>query len=157
MSQVPVFYLVYASAAKELYSQVELLEILEKFRTNNFKTDITGLLLYYEGNFFHIVEGEEPLVEQLFEAHVLSDRRLCQVLKLLTGYESHRSFPDWSMGFQRAERTIVPNDFLPNFNELLESRSAPESIYPDIHEPLLTLLHGFYRSSGFSHDRAQSF
>lgn len=152
MRQGSIFYLVYASAARELCSEEELFGILEKFRTSTAKAGITGLLLYYEGNFLHILEGKEEAVEQLFTEHILADRRHCQVSKLTSGYVSRRSFADWSMSFRRSEKTIHRNNLFPNFSDLLESRSSPESIFPNIHQPLLALIHGFYLSSGFDHD-----
>lgn len=45
--------------------QVE--ELLEVCSTNNSSSGIKGLLLYSEGNFFQIIEGEKVFILDLFE------------------------------------------------------------------------------------------
>jgi hypothetical protein len=37
----------------------ELLTLLAQSRKNNLPTDITGMLMYMEGCFFQVLEGEE--------------------------------------------------------------------------------------------------
>jgi hypothetical protein len=145
----PVFYLVFVSAATELCTDDELVSLLETCRANNIKRGITGLLLYYEGSFLEIIEGPQKTIEWLFNEKVSHDRRHHCVVKLLTGTEDHRSFPDWSMGFKRITKEIIQEQ-IPNFNSILESHSNPEKVFPDIYTPLLIFLRSFYRSSGYS-------
>lgn len=46
---------------------LEIEELLEYCRDKNSALDIKGLLLYSEGNFFQILEGDKKLVLGLFE------------------------------------------------------------------------------------------
>lgn len=49
----------YVSTAKKSLSETEIRQILNDSENNNNKQNITGLLLYSEGNFFQIIEGDQ--------------------------------------------------------------------------------------------------
>lgn len=61
------FRLVYVSAASRLLSQSELVALLAESREHNSRQGITGLLLYRDGDFMQLLDGEELAVRQLFE------------------------------------------------------------------------------------------
>ena len=61
-----VYYLVYISSATWLMSDEELAALLMECRTNNERLQVTGMLLYKEGNFIQVLEGEQETVEQLY-------------------------------------------------------------------------------------------
>jgi len=145
----PIFFLTFVSAATELCTDEELVRLLDTCRRNNSKRGITGLLLYHEGSFIEIIEGPQNTIEWLFINKILHDKRHHQVIKLISGIAPHRSFPDWSMGFERVDRKCM-DERLPNFNTILESHSNPEVTFSDIYAPLLVFLQSFYRSSGYS-------
>jgi hypothetical protein len=46
-----MFHIVYASSALQLFTKPELQTLLEKARQNNAKLNVTGMLLYKDGNF----------------------------------------------------------------------------------------------------------
>ena len=56
------------------------------------------MLLYQEGNFMQMLEGEKQVVLELYDT-IMSDNRHKGVLKMLTGDIQERNFKDWSMGF----------------------------------------------------------
>lgn len=92
-------YLVYISAAAYLMDDEDLTEILEVSRRNNTKLDVTGLLLYHDGNFIQVLEGEKDVIKGLYET-ITIDNRHAYVFKMLEGSLEKRNFPDWSMGFK---------------------------------------------------------
>lgn len=100
-----MFRLVYVSSAAEPFSQNELLDLLTKARAKNHRLDVTGMLLYKDGNFMQVLEGEETVVRGLFES-IERDARHFGVIVLLEEFvqeESEiegRAFADWSMGFR---------------------------------------------------------
>lgn len=58
-----MIYLVYVSSAVKLFSSAELQQLLRGARENNSSRDITGMLLYKDGNFMQVLEGEkEPVL-----------------------------------------------------------------------------------------------
>ena len=89
--------LTYISKFSHSLSRQEIEEIGIVSQRNNQRLNITGVLLTYQGIFFQILEGEEDLIESLYEK-ILKDPRHHDILCLKN--EEHitsRSFPDWSM------------------------------------------------------------
>ena len=95
-------YLVYISAAVYPFSEAELLELLNVSRRNNALLDITGMLLYKDGRFMQLLEGEKDAALAL-TAKVARDPRHRRLTVLLEGDRPRREFPDWSLGFQRLD------------------------------------------------------
>lgn len=94
-------YLVYISTATHLLNQDELLDILEISRKNNEKNNLTGMLLYGEGVFIQVLEGDEEALAQTY-ASIENDERHHSIIKMTEGYITERNFPDWRMGFRAA-------------------------------------------------------
>jgi hypothetical protein len=92
-----MFFLVYVSTSVGLFSPAELTDILEKARVNNARLDITGMLLYKDGNLMQVLEGEEQAVRALY-AKIATDPRHRGLMVILQGSQQERQFPDWSMG-----------------------------------------------------------
>lgn len=111
-----MFFIIYASSAAQTFTRSELLALLAKARETNTRLGITGILLYKDGNFIQVLEGEEAVVRTLY-AKITNDRRHSGIIKLLQGNEPERQFPDWSMGF----RNLKDPDVLatPGYNEFL--------------------------------------
>lgn len=79
-------------------SHEELKNLLIQSREKNKTLDITGMLLYREGTFMQIIEGEKKNVVELYDT-ILRDERHHGILEVLTGEITERNFEDWSMGF----------------------------------------------------------
>jgi hypothetical protein len=97
-----MFHLVYASTATKPFSVGELLEVLHQARKNNADIGVTGLLLYKDGAFMQVLEGEEDAVQSLY-AEILRDGRHCDVRTLVAMPVGERQFPNWSMGFKNLD------------------------------------------------------
>ena len=93
------FQLVYVSSATELSAKEELIALLEESRRKNALASISGLLLYHDGNFMQLLEGEEGQVRATY-ARILRDPRHGGCMALIKGPVAERTFPDWSMGFR---------------------------------------------------------
>ena len=94
-----LFSLTYVSSAVELFSKSELERLLTVSRENNAKRGVTGMLLYKEGNFMQVLEGDEREVRTLYKK-ISADARHQNDIVLLQGPVAERQFPDWSMGFR---------------------------------------------------------
>lgn len=107
--------LVYVSSAIELFSNEALLELLRKSREKNRQLDITGLLLYKEGNFIQVLEGPDEVVQNLY-AVISKDSRHTGLITLSKTEITEREFGDWAMGFRNmtkiAEREAGLSSFL---------------------------------------------
>jgi hypothetical protein len=95
-----MYYLVYLSAARELFSDLQLEDILIRSRRNNSKNNITGVLLYHDGSILQVLEGEKEKVEELY-IRLLRDDRHRQVVQIMEGETTQRYFSDWSMCFRK--------------------------------------------------------
>lgn len=77
---------------------VDLEDILQRSRTNNIEAGITGALMFNNGCFAQILEGELAALEQTFE-RIQQDARHSDVSLLALEPIDRRSFPNWAMGF----------------------------------------------------------
>jgi acylphosphatase len=82
--------------------QSELAALLTQSRKNNSESDITGVLMYADGTFIQVLEGEKKAVEHLFEI-IQRDPRHKNVIEIVSGEEEKRTFPDWLMAFLTPE------------------------------------------------------
>ncbi|MCK6614265.1 MAG: BLUF domain-containing protein [Ignavibacteriales bacterium] len=112
------YFLVYVSSATVPFAQKDLEDLLEVSRRNNKKLNISGILLYKDGNFMQMLEGEEEAVKQLYDKISL-DIRHGGTIVILDGYEEERQFADWSMGFRSLNSPEVLA--LPGYNKFLNT------------------------------------
>jgi hypothetical protein len=101
-----MFQLVYASTAAKRFTDGELFDMLTAFREKNVRLGVTGLLLYKDGSFMQVLEGEEAIVRDLYDS-ICADKRHHEVNVLLKITVQQRQFPDWSMGFRQLETAWV--------------------------------------------------
>lgn len=94
-------YLIYLSTSVQLLSDQEIHALLEKARARNASNNITGVLLYHEGNFIQLLEGDTKDVDSTYEriGHDPSHKNLIVIAE---GDLDQRNFGTWTMGFQKA-------------------------------------------------------
>jgi hypothetical protein len=80
--------------------------------------DITGMLLYKDGNFMQALEGEKETGRTLY-AKIGRDSRHRGLLTLLPGPLVARQFPDWLMGFRDLNAADVLS--MPGYSEFLNT------------------------------------
>ena len=94
-----MYYLIYVSYATEPFSQTQLEELLQNCIKNNAKQQITGMLLYVNGKFIQVLEGEQEVVESVYKK-IQQDKRHHKVRVIVEGKIARRNFPNWSMSFK---------------------------------------------------------
>ena len=109
--------LIYGSAATNPMSETELLEILEVSRRNNQQHDITGMLLYSDGNFIQVLEGEEAIVTQVF-TKIQKDPRHQGIMVYVKHPIDKRQFANWEMGFVNVQKVDVSR--IPGYSNYLK-------------------------------------
>jgi Sensors of blue-light using FAD len=92
--------LLYASNTACDIALGDLDDILTASRHNNALMGLTGLLLFIDGGFLQILEGEERPIRELY-TRITGDRRHHSPRLMLDREVPTRAFPDWSMGFER--------------------------------------------------------
>ena len=111
-----MYHLIYVSSAVNLFTDEQLKQLLEVSRTNNGKRNITGMLLYLDGNFIQVLEGEQTAVIETHQ-RIARDPRHKGLMTLLQGNIPEREFSDWSMGFRNVESN--DGDSLPGYTDFL--------------------------------------
>jgi len=129
--------LLYASNTSLDVSDAVLDDILASSRTNNVKAGITGILLYIEGGFMQVLEGEANAVTETF-ARISRDRRHWNA-NVLLDRNVPRAFGDWSMGFTRLGKDADPGMFA------LTEDAIFGRLKPGAPAEIVTLLRTFYR------------
>lgn len=94
-----VFQLIYCSEATSPFSREQLVALLQKSRSNNASLALSGLLLYANGSFLQVLEGEESLVESRMR-RIAQDSRHRNIVYLQRKSVPQRSFQEWAMGFR---------------------------------------------------------
>jgi len=89
-------------------THVDLDHILASARRRNVAVNITGVLLYYRGEFVQILEGETESVFNMYEKFIGTDPRHTALNNVYQNTISHRSFSEWSMGFVGAAEIESP-------------------------------------------------
>jgi hypothetical protein len=79
-------------------SLAELTKLLEVSRERNAKLGVTGALIFNQGLFAQILEGDEAAVLDIFESIKRDPRHTDIVLWPFQSYEERR-FKSWSMAF----------------------------------------------------------
>ena len=118
-----LFHLIYVSTATESMSGNDLSQLLSQSRTNNEANRITGMLLYRNGHFMQVLEGEEAKVLEAF-ARIERDSRHKKTDVLRAELIQHRDFPDWTMGFK--DMSAIDPATAPAFTRFLDSDFKPE-------------------------------
>jgi hypothetical protein len=92
-------YIVYMSTSVRLLSDTELNALLQQCRENNQEHNLTGMLLYSDGTFVQVLEGDSERVDDTY-AKIMEDDRHKNIIKLDEGKLDKRLFPEWNMGFR---------------------------------------------------------
>ena len=134
-----LYQLVYLSSATAKFSQDELMALLEHSRQKNFIAGLSGILLYHDGNFMQLLEGEESTVKAVYEL-IARDPRHRGCMTLISGAITDRLFPDWTMAFRDFASAEVKA--MPGYNTFL-NRDGGENNFPREPAHALTLLRTF--------------
>ncbi|WBA42488.1 BLUF domain-containing protein [Hymenobacter canadensis] len=100
-------HIIYLSSATKPMSGDDLTKLLGQCRQNNEQLGITGALVYGGGQFMQIMEGDEAIVQALYDK-VENDPRHTGVMKLADKDIPHRSFGSWSMAFDTVAADALP-------------------------------------------------
>lgn len=93
-----LIHLIYVSKSSNAFSSSDIIDLLSKSRDRNRQLNVTGMLLYEQGSFFQVLEGEEDVVNNLF-ATICNDPRHTSIVKIISEAIFKRDFVDWSMGY----------------------------------------------------------
>ena len=113
--------IVYVSSETQKFSAAQLVELLELSRQRNHDNGITGVLLYLNGNFIQLLEGEKEAIHSTF-VRIEADERHRGVNTLWDAACEQRDFPDWSMGFETLEGPSATG--IPGYSDFLSAGTS---------------------------------
>lgn len=116
-----MYYLIYRSIATDPPDDASLLKLLNLAREANAERDITGMLLYQNGRYMQMLEGEEENVRALFDI-IARDSRHKTVKIVASGPTAKRHFSDWSMGFRNMDQVSG----LPDYDTYINAQLAQD-------------------------------
>jgi hypothetical protein len=125
-------------------STSEIEALLAVSRRNNRRDGVGGLLMYNEGSFLQVLEGEEEKVEACL-ARIANDATHKRMLRLFQGSVADRLFPEWSMGFAR------PDDLDARFEGSLTALQGIAEELPRLHaldRRVATVIGSFFITQG---------
>lgn len=113
----------YVSTVHPQASNYDIAKLMDFIKTNNNILNITGILIYSDGNFFQILEGEKFLIKMLFDK-IKKDVRHYNIIKMLDKEIKVNSFSEYNSSF-----TVISDHY--NHKELQlflkkERRNNPE-------------------------------
>ena len=141
VSTKDLFQLMYISSGTRSHGDQVLEDILATARRENARLDISGLLLYLDGNFLQVLEGREADVRRLYAA-IEKDTRHRGLVVLHAEPAKERVFAGWSMGYYRPDRNPDTESL---FN--LTRDSFRERVPPDTPAKILVFLKTFYQTN----------
>jgi hypothetical protein len=107
-----------------VFSPADLATLLAECRDKNSKAGLTGMLLYSDGTFFQVLEGDRPVVEALFEK-LGKDKRHERVTKIILEPIEERAFAQWTMGYSNISKEELED--IPGLNDFFaQGRSYME-------------------------------
>lgn len=92
----------YVSNAEENLSSEEIEALLNRSQEKNNTAGIKGLLLYAEGNFFQILEGEKNLVLEVFDK-IREDSRHYGIIQVIGRDFERDSYDSYKVDFLTAD------------------------------------------------------
>lgn len=92
------YTLCYVSSCNDDLSARDLEQLFHVNKRNNIVLNISGILVYNNGNFLQILEGEEQKIINLYKK-IKVDKRHSSIIELISIPKSERIFDDYEFGF----------------------------------------------------------
>ncbi|GAA4277204.1 BLUF domain-containing protein [Aquimarina mytili] len=88
----------YVSTSNPNVSDIDITQLMDYVKTQNCLLNITGILIYSDGNFLQVLEGAKEVITTLFEK-IKKDPRHYNIIKMLDKEISDTSFSDYHSSF----------------------------------------------------------
>jgi len=134
-----LIHIVYVSIASKDLNEIDLELLLKDIRSKNKEKKITGLLLYNNGSFIQVIEGEKETIQSVFSI-IKNDLRHSNVVKLHEDNIEKRAFPDWCMGFRKISTKSASK--IPGFSNYMHTEH-PDEVLKGSTKEVMDLLNSF--------------
>ncbi len=110
---------------------------MDHVNVHNNTIGLTGILIYSEGNFFQVLEGEEEIVKRMFE-RIKKDSRHYNIIKMLDKEMNDNSFSEYHSSF-----TVISDHY--GQTELQEFLNKEKHNNPEHYKSILYLTQKFMK------------
>ena len=93
----------YVSTARKGLLDSDIEDLMNYIKLRNDFLDITGILIYSEGNFFQILEGQKDVISLVFEK-IKRDTRHYNIIKMLDKEINRKTFSEFNFSY-----TVISN------------------------------------------------
>jgi hypothetical protein len=100
--------LVYVSSATRELNEVALRQLHETSQRHNVVQEITGMLLYSQGSFMQVLEGQASAVAETM-TRIAADSRHHGITTISEQSKKAREFGSWAMGFRSLNARDAPS------------------------------------------------
>ena len=118
-------------------SNVDIKHLMDYVKTQNNQLGITGILIYAEGNFFQILEGEQDAILSLFKK-IKKDPRHYNIIKMLDKEIYNNAFSEYHSSF-----TVIADQY--SHDELHQFLKKEESSNPEHFKSISYLTQKFMK------------
>ncbi|MEG9327513.1 Sensors of blue-light using FAD [Salinimicrobium catena] len=125
----------YISTATKDFTETGIRELLNKWKEKNNRLNIKGLLLYSQGHFFQVLEGEKTTVMELFNS-ITTDSRHTGIIQIMGKDITRGSFDDY-----RVEHLKEGNFSRPKI--ISEYCESVKGMDPETQQQIKTMLQSF--------------
>lgn len=125
----------YVSTASEKLTDIEIEKVLDFSKNWNNDHNITGILLFSEGNFFQVLEDEKTILQDLFE-RISDDSRHFNVIRIFGKEIDDANFEGYSANFISIDSQFRKEDFGRYLNQV-------DSLNPAIRTSVQYILKNF--------------
>jgi DNA polymerase II small subunit/DNA polymerase delta subunit B len=107
----------YISTATQPMTTEQLIALLQQSFNNNTASGVTGMMLYGNATFLQALEGEEKVVDALYDK-ISKDKRHSNIIFLHRKAIERRQYDDWTMAFKRvSDKELQGIEGLRDFTE----------------------------------------
>jgi len=128
------------STSVNLMSDAELKILLRQSQQNNTVSKLSGMLLYCEGTFVQVLEGDREHLHNTY-VKIVGDPRHKGIIRLAGGEIAERIFPHWTMGFK-----TLSKDQFSEFDAYINP-SGLSTLKGDSIHPTITILKAFAQNN----------
>jgi len=107
----------YVSTVNSALPETEIQEVLDLSKKWNNDNNITGVLLYSQGNFFQVLEGEEQLLKNLYEK-IKADERHHNIITIFQKQIPDIQFDGYETNFISLDDRFQPKNIAAYTNQV---------------------------------------
>ncbi|AVR45436.1 blue light sensor protein [Christiangramia fulva] len=123
----------YVSTKSPSVKEEEIYKVLEDSCSYNNENNITGLLVYFDGNFFQLIEGEKEAVRELFYNKIKKDSHHRNIIKFLEKEITNPAYDGYDCD-------IVNNQFKIDTSKLHKYINHLKVLDPEVRKPVTAIL-----------------